>query len=184
TRLRQILANLLSNAVKFTSTGEILLTVRPDVHAETFAEETATEEIALHFAVKDTGIGIAPADLGRLFQSFTQLDTSTTRRFGGTGLGLSISRRLAELMGGAMWAESDGISGHGTTFHFTIHTRPAPAVTRSYLDPEQPHLRGRRVLIVDDNRTNRDIIRRQVESWQMTAAETARPSEALALIRQ
>ncbi|MCB9161708.1 MAG: response regulator [Caldilineaceae bacterium] len=184
TRLRQILANLLSNAVKFTSTGEILLTVRPDIHAETFAGEADTEEIALHFAVKDTGIGIAPADLGRLFQSFTQLDTSTTRRFGGTGLGLSISRRLAELMGGAMWAESDGISGHGTTFHFTIHTRPAPAVTRSYLDPEQPHLRGRRVLIVDDNRTNRDIIRRQVESWQMTAAETARPSEALALIRQ
>ena len=189
TRLRQILANLLSNAVKFTHKGEIVLTVRPDLHGHTeetksLPGETPAEEIALHFAVKDTGIGIAPADLSRLFQSFTQLDTSTTRRFGGTGLGLSISRRLAELMGGTMWAESDGISGHGTTFHFTIRTRPAPAVTRSYLDPAQPYLRGRRVLIVDDNRTNRDIIRRQVESWQMVVSETARPSEALALIRQ
>jgi signal transduction histidine kinase len=176
TRLRQILANLLSNAVKFTSAGEIFLSVSAE-------SSPGDEETTLHFAVKDSGIGIAPADLGRLFQSFTQLDASTTRRFGGTGLGLSISKRLAELMGGAMWAESDGIPGHGTTFHFTIRTRPAPAVSRSHLDRQQPHLRGRRILIVDDNRTNRDIIRHQIESWEMTAAETALPSEALALIR-
>jgi CheY-like chemotaxis protein len=170
------LANLLSNAVKFTSAGEIFLSVSAE-------SSPGDEETTLHFAVKDSGIGIAPADLGRLFQSFTQLDASTTRRFGGTGLGLSISKRLAELMGGAMWAESDGIPGHGTTFHFTIRTRPAPAVSRSHLDRQQPHLRGRRILIVDDNRTNRDIIRHQIESWEMTAAETALPSEALALIR-
>ncbi|MCB0161373.1 MAG: response regulator, partial [Caldilineaceae bacterium] len=100
-----------------------------------------------------------------------------------TGLGLSISKRLAELMGGTMWVESEGIPGRGATFHFTVRTRPAPAVSRSYLDAEQPQLEGRRVLIVDDNRTNREIIRRQVESWHMHAAETAQPSAALELIR-
>ncbi|MEZ4560020.1 MAG: response regulator [Caldilineaceae bacterium] len=182
TRLRQIFANLLSNAVKFTEQGEIVLAVRVAEDAAR-ADVPDADAVTLHFTVKDTGIGIAPKDCARLFQSFSQVDASTTRRYGGTGLGLSISKRLAELMGGSMWVESEGIPGRGATFHFTVRTRPAPAVSRSYLDPEQPQLAGRRVLIVDDNRTNREIIRRQVESWHMHADETARPSEALTLIR-
>ncbi len=86
-------------------------------------------------------------------------------------------------MGGTVWVESEGIPGLGTTFHFTIQTRPAPAIERSYLDVMQPELAGRRVLIVDDNRTNRQIIRRQIESWDMQAQETSLPSEALALLQ-
>lgn len=181
TRLRQIFANLLSNSVKFTEAGEIVVTVQVDDKPAPDAQPD--DAVTLHFTVKDTGIGITPENSRRLFQSFSQVDASTTRRYGGTGLGLSISKRLAELMGGTMWVESTGIPGEGTAFHFTIHTRPAPAVSRSYLDPVQPQLQGRHVLIVDDNGTNRRIIRRQVESWNMSAAETARPADALELIR-
>ncbi|MEZ4613498.1 MAG: ATP-binding protein, partial [Caldilineaceae bacterium] len=126
TRLRQILANLLSNAVKFTEQGEIVLAVRVAEDAAR-ADVPDADAVTLHFTVKDTGIGIAPKDCARLFQSFSQVDASTTRRYGGTGLGLSISKRLAELMGGSMWVESEGIPGRGATFHFTIRTRPAAA---------------------------------------------------------
>ena len=175
TRLRQILANLLTNAVKFTAEGEIVVSVGVE-------KIDADGALQLHFKVKDTGIGISPENAERLFESFSQVDASTTRQYGGTGLGLAISRRLSELMGGSVWVESEGIPGLGTTFHFTIQTRPAPAIERSYLDVTQPELAGRRVLIVDDNRTNRQIIRRQIESWDMQAQETSLPSEALALL--
>ena len=109
TRLRQILLNLMSNAVKFTARGEVVLTVKRDKVAG-----------RLLFAVRDSGIGIAPDRMGRLFESFSQADSSTTRRFGGTGLGLAISKRLAELMGGAMWAES---ARHWQRFHVLILDR-------------------------------------------------------------
>ncbi len=118
TRLRQILVNLLSNAVKFTDSGEVVVSVS--------GQPVEKDQYQLHFAVHDTGLGIPPDRIGHLFQSFSQVDTSTTRRFGGTGLGLAISKRLCELMGGAIWVESAGEPGQGSTFHFTILARAAP----------------------------------------------------------
>ena len=116
----------------------------------------------------------------RLFQSFSQADSSTTRKYGGTGLGLAISRRLAELMGGRMWAESEG-SGHGSTFHFTMRVpdrRPAAARQRDFVGA-QPELAGRRVLVVDDNATNRRVLSLQTAKWGMQARDTDSPTEAL-----
>jgi PAS domain S-box-containing protein len=173
TRLRQILVNLLSNAVKFTDTGEVVLSV----DGEALASGDAGGKHRLHFAVRDTGIGIAEDRLSRLFESFSQLDASTTRRFGGTGLGLAISKRLAELMGGTIWAESR--AGEGSTFHFTIGAEEAPAPAPAHERGAPPQLRGRRVLIVDDNPTNRHILRRQAESWGMLARDTAYPAQAV-----
>jgi CheY-like chemotaxis protein len=129
------------------------------------------------FAVRDTGIGIPPESMERLFESFSQVDRSTTRRYGGTGLGLAISRRLADLMGGTMWAESE--PGFGSTFHFTIEAPSAPAPVRPYEQREPTHLTGMRALIVDDNETNRDILARQSGAWGMLVSKTGAPSEAL-----
>jgi CheY-like chemotaxis protein len=120
--------------------------------------------------------------MDRLFHSFSQVDASTTRRYGGTGLGLAISKRLSEMMGGTMWAEST--PGQGSTFHFTIRAKAAPAPARAYLDEVQPVLQDKRVLVVDDNATNRRILSRQVELWQMRPQATASPMEALAWLRQ
>jgi signal transduction histidine kinase/CheY-like chemotaxis protein/HPt (histidine-containing phosphotransfer) domain-containing protein len=138
--------------------------------------------VLLHFAVRDTGIGIAPDRMDRLFQSFSQVDASTTRRYGGTGLGLAISRRLSEMMGGSMWADSQ--PGAGSTFNFTIRATEVPAPVPAYLEDIQPLLRGKRVLIVDDNATNRRIVSRQVESWHMLPRATGEPLEALEWARQ
>jgi PAS domain S-box-containing protein len=184
TRLRQILVNLLSNAIKFTETGEVILSVtsRPLERRETEAASSPLYE--LHFSVKDTGIGIPPDRMNRLFQSFSQMDASTTRRYGGTGLGLAISKRLCELMGGVMRAESDGIPGHGTTFHFTIQAEAAPSPMRTYLQNVPPELSGKRVLIVDDHETNRRILSLQARAWNMRPQDTASPNEALAWIRR
>ena len=120
TRLRQILLNLLGNAVKFTEQGEIVVTVSRDREAE-----QAGLKNYLHFAVRDTGIGIPKERMNRLFQSFSQVDASTTRKYGGTGLGLAISKRLVELMGGEIKVESEGIPGRGSVFHFTVAGEPA-----------------------------------------------------------
>jgi GAF domain-containing protein/CheY-like chemotaxis protein len=172
TRLRQILLNLLANAVKFTDEGEVVLTV-----IATAAVDGSTE---LSFAVRDTGIGLTPEGMGRLFQSFSQADSSTTRRYGGTGLGLAISRRLAELMGGRMWAESDG-PGRGSTFHFTVRAPLAelpPTRHRDFVGT-QPELAGRRVLVVDDNATNRRVLSLQTAKWGMESREFESPAEAL-----
>ncbi len=117
TRLRQILVNLLTNSVKFTETGEVVISVSGQLRDQ--------HQYLLHFAVRDTGLGIPPDRVDRLFQSFSQVDASTTRRFGGTGLGLAISKQLSELMGGTMWVESTGIPGQGSTFHFTILAQEA-----------------------------------------------------------
>ncbi len=118
TRLRQILVNLLNNAVKFTESGEVVISVSGQLRDQ--------HQYQLHFAVRDTGLGIPPDRVDRLFQTFSQVDASTTRRFGGTGLGLAISKQLSELMGGTMWVESTGIPGQGSTFHFTILAQEAP----------------------------------------------------------
>jgi GAF domain-containing protein/CheY-like chemotaxis protein len=175
TRLRQILLNLLSNAIKFTEKGEVVLTVK-----------NGKKKNELQFTVQDTGIGIPESHMARLFQSFSQADSSTTRKFGGTGLGLAISKRLAEMMGGAMYAESRG-PGKGSTFIFTIKAEPAKIPDRKPaqdLKGIQSVLSGRRVLIVDDNATNRRILTLQTEKWGMTPRETPHPQEALEWLKQ
>jgi PAS domain S-box-containing protein len=177
TRLRQILLNLLSNALKFTERGEVVVSVDVEAEAEGAERGEGVHVHRFHFQVRDTGIGIPADRIGRLFRSFSQVDASTARRYGGTGLGLAISRRLAEMMGGAMWVEST--VGEGSVFHFTMQAEAAPAHTRMYLHSDQPHLRGRRVLIVDDNATNRRVLVAQTRSWSMIPRETAFPQEAL-----
>ena len=179
TRLRQILVNLVSNAVKFTEHGEVVLRVSC---SNPNGESNKTGEFPLQFSVSDTGIGIPKERMGMLFQSFSQVDSSTTRRYGGTGLGLAISQRLCELMGGNMWVESE--EGKGSTFHFTIQTRVAPQPTPLYLQRKQPELIGRKVLIVDDNATNRRILTLQTKGWEMTPEATHSPLEALEWVRQ
>ena len=134
----------------------------------------------LTFAVRDTGIGLSAEGMSRLFQSFSQADSSTTRKYGGTGLGLAISRRLAELMGGRMWAESDG-PGKGSSFMFTIEADVAelPANRRRDFVGVQPELQGKRILVVDDNATNRRILALQTGKWGMASRDTESPNEAL-----
>ncbi len=180
TRLRQILINLLNNAVKFTEQGEVVLSVTA-APAASAAGPTAGRH-RIHFAVRDTGIGIPKDRMNRLFESFTQVDASTTRRYGGTGLGLAISKRLSEMMGGTMWVESR--VGAGSTFHFTIEADAAPSIVNAYERGVLPQLDGKRILIVDDNGTNRHILVRQAESWGMLSRETGRPEEAMVWIRR
>ena len=173
TRLRQVLLNLLSNAVKFTEHGEVVLTVA----ARPSSDSGHTE---LTFAVRDTGIGLAAMSIDRLFQSFSQADSSTTRRYGGTGLGLAISKKLAELMGGTMWVESGGL-GRGSTFFFTLAAAVAesPLAVRRELIGRQPALVAKRALVVDDNATNRKVLAMQTAKWGMVSRDTESPNEAL-----
>jgi PAS domain S-box-containing protein len=173
TRLRQILVNLLGNAIKFTETGEVELSLR--------ARPASAGRVALHFAIRDTGIGIAPEGLTRLFQSFSQVDASTTRRFGGTGLGLAISRRLAEIMGGGLTVES--ASGRGSTFHFHIIVEALPSRPRPYFGAIPAAFAGKRLLVVDDNATNRRILSTVAANWGLVAHAAGSGTEALALLR-
>ena len=131
----------------------------------------------MQFAVRDTGIGIPKDRMDRLFKSFSQVDASTTRRYGGTGLGLAISKRLAELMGGEVWVES--VEGAGTTFFFTIRAPTAPAPEQAQISEAKVELVGKRLLIVDDNATNRRILSMQAQSWAMAPTSIESPSEAL-----
>jgi CheY-like chemotaxis protein len=176
TRLRQILVNLLSNAVKFTQQGEILISVRGGVGAE-----SDPTKLVLQFSIRDTGIGIPANRLEHIFQSFSQVDASTTRKYGGTGLGLVISKRLSELMGGRMWVESQ--EGVGSTFFFTIQTQAA-SLARAEKPVIIPQLAGKRILIVDDNETNRRILTLQAEAWGLLPLPFADPLEALDSIRR
>ena len=173
TRLRQILVNLLTNAVKFTEHGEVVLTV------ESQAEPGKGDLHRLHFTVRDTGIGIPADRIDGLFESFSQVDASTTRRYGGTGLGLAISKRLCELMGGEMRAESE--VGKGCAFHFTVL---AEAMCGPLGAPIAAELRAKRLLVVDDNAANREVVTRQARSWGMLPRETGSPMEALEWIRR
>jgi PAS domain S-box-containing protein len=185
-RVRQILVNLLSNAVKFTERGEVVVTVkarRLEV-GNGKSDKPPAPRYELLFSVKDTGLGIPPDRMDRLFQSFSQLDASTTRRYGGTGLGLAISKRLSEMMGGTMCVESEGAPGRGSAFYFTMTAEAAPGPTPIYLSGAQPQLSGRRMLIVDDNATNRQILNLQARSWGMLPQEVASGAEALELIRR
>jgi CheY-like chemotaxis protein len=145
------------------------------------AKPAADGRVELAFAVRDTGIGLSAEGMGRLFQSFSQADSSTTRKYGGTGLGLAISRRLAELMGGRMWADSAGL-GHGATFTFTIDAQVAdvqPARRHSIVGV-QPGLADKTLLVVDDNATNRRVLGLQATKWGMQVRDTESPEEALA----
>jgi signal transduction histidine kinase/CheY-like chemotaxis protein len=177
TRLRQVLLNLLSNSVKFTEAGEVVLSVN--------SEPLACGKVRLTFAVRDTGIGLTPQGMSRLFRSFSQADASTTRKYGGTGLGLAISKRLAELMGGTMWVESNG-PGTGSAFFFTIEVPVAesPSSKRLVFAGEHAELRDKRVLVVDDNATNRRLLAQQIVNWGMAARDTESPLEALRWLEQ
>jgi CheY-like chemotaxis protein len=154
-RLRQIVVNLVGNAIKFTERGEVIV----DIVADTMESDRAT----LRFTVSDTGIGVPPDKQWQIFGAFVQADASTTRRYGGTGLGLTISAQLVELMGGRIWVESS--VGVGSRFHFVAHFGMQPHAADQ---PSQPAtLRGLRVLVVDDNATNRTILEEMLTSWQM-----------------
>ena len=177
TRARQILFNLLSNAIKFTDAGDITVT----------AAASPTDSPGVYdvrFTVADTGIGIPPERLDRLFQSFSQVDASTTRKYGGTGLGLAICRRLAELLGGKIWVEST--PGKGSRFSFTIQAKEGAALPPS-ISPRaggiQPQLAGRRVLIVDDHAASRASLQRQFEVWGLVPLAAASGEQALTWIK-
>ena len=173
-RLRQVLLNLLANAVKFTESGEVVVLVD--------AEEAGAGSYRLELAVRDTGIGIPPGRMDQLFTSFSQVDASTTRRFGGTGLGLAISKRLVELMGGTITVESE--LKKGSTFRISLPVAAADVPTKFVFDDGLPHLAGKRILIVDDNATNREIVTRHAQSWEMDPVALELPAAALELIAQ
>jgi CheY-like chemotaxis protein/anti-sigma regulatory factor (Ser/Thr protein kinase) len=172
-RLRQILVNLLGNAVKFTESGDVKLSV---------SDQTIEDRHGIHFAIQDTGIGIPPSQIDRLFQPFSQVDASVTRNYGGTGLGLAISKRLVELMEGRIWAESE--AGKGSTFHFTIKAEIAPKEQIAHPAGTQPSLVGRQVLIVDENRTDRHLLGTYTYSWGMAPLIAASGQDALNWIRR
>ena len=191
TRLRQILVNLISNAVKFTSQGEVVIevtsagrslrTAAPGQKQDTdFLRHP--EDWQLHFSVRDTGIGIPLDKQGRLFKSFQQVDASTTRHYGGTGLGLAISKRLAELLGGTIWVESD--VGKGANFHFTILANAAAALAPPPWQGPQPQLTGRRLLVVEDNSTNQRIIAHRAGQWGMTVESARTSGDTFRLLEQ
>ncbi|MBC8094318.1 MAG: response regulator [Akkermansiaceae bacterium] len=191
TRLRQIVVNLVGNAVKFTHEGEVVIQVRAAARGTRVLEANHKhdtemlrhpEQWLLHFSVHDTGIGIPLDKQDRLFKSFQQVDASTTRHYGGTGLGLAICKRLAELMGGKIWVES--AEGKGATFHFTIQVRAASGNSPANWQSQQGQLVGKRMLVVEDNSTNSDIIRHRAEQWGMVV-ETVRTShDALNYLRE
>jgi two-component system, sensor histidine kinase and response regulator len=167
-RLRQVVSNLVGNAIKFTQQGEVVLDV--------LQETSGPDETRLHFSVRDTGIGIPREKQQAIFDAFAQADSSTTRRFGGTGLGLTIASRLVSLMGGRLWVESE--VGRGSKFHFTARFGPADPLPISSA-PRPESLDGLRVLVVDDNDTNRLILREMLANWKMSPTMAADAESAL-----
>ena len=174
-RLRQILVNLTGNAIKFTDEGEVLVSVEQEFRTD--------DRVGLHFAVRDTGIGIAPDKLSLVFDAFVQADGSATRRFEGTGLGLAISSHLVALMGGRIWAESE--VGRGSTFHFSVPLAlPQGAVAEAPAPLAGTSVEGLRVLVVDDNATNRRILEEILQSWGMAPTTVDGGPAALAEIER
>ena len=175
TRLRQVLINLVSNAIKFTQQGEVFVKIYP-------LQKNSSGETTLCFEVRDTGIGIPANKIERLFKAFSQVDSSTTRKYGGTGLGLVISEKLIELMGGKIAVSSE--QGKGSVFTFTILAKAAAAVTPAYPSPGMNCLEKKRVLVIDDNLTNRTILRIQLEQWKMIPVLACGADEALAVLQE
>jgi len=173
-RLRQIVVNLVGNALKFTDRGEVVLEVARESQSE--------QDVLLHLTVSDTGIGIPPDKQAAIFGMFEQVDTSMTRRHGGTGLGLAIASRLVELMGGRLWLESE--VGRGSRFHFTVRLGRAEPPAQRPVPATRESLRGVRVLIVDDNATNRRILEESLRGWQMAPTSASGAGEALEALRQ
>jgi CheY-like chemotaxis protein len=189
TRLRQILVNLIGNAVKFTNEGEVVIEVSPSARGKRMLQPGQQqdtdfirhpEEWLLHFSVRDTGIGIPVDKQSRLFKSFQQVDASTTRHYGGTGLGLAISKRLAELLGGKIWVDSD--AGKGATFHFTVQARASASTAPPAWQGPQAQLAGRRLLVIEDNSTNQRIISLRGRNWGVSVDAAANSQDALALL--
>jgi signal transduction histidine kinase/DNA-binding response OmpR family regulator len=173
-RLRQVIVNLVGNAIKFTERGEVVASVG--------VEWQNDEEVCLHFQVRDTGIGIPEAKQARIFDAFEQADGSTTRRYGGTGLGLAISSQLVKLMGGEIWVESQ--PQRGSTFHFTARFAVGDKLAGTPLAAGPEEWRGLRVLIVDDNYTNRRILNDLLINWQMQPTVAESGAEALATLNR
>lgn len=171
-RLRQVIVNLVGNAIKFTNQGEVVLRVA--------VEQDDGESVLLHFAVSDTGIGIPAEKYEAIFSSFEQVDSSTTRRFGGTGLGLAISSRLVEMMHGEIHVESN--LGKGSTFRFTARLKKTPADPASTPDPVV--VQDARVLVVDDNATNRLILTEMLRNWHMVPTAVENATDAVAAMLQ
>jgi CheY-like chemotaxis protein len=173
-RLRQVILNLVGNAIKFTDHGEVVLRVE--------TESQDKNGVTLHYAVTDTGIGV-PTDKQKLiFEPFSQADSSTTRRYGGTGLGLSISIRLVEMMGGRIWLESE--EGRGTTFHFTARLENASTLASRQVSLNPALLDDVRVLVVDDNATNRQILEATLSYWRMKSSAAAGAEDAIRLFKE
>jgi two-component system sensor histidine kinase/response regulator len=172
-RLRQVLVNLVGNAIKFTEHGEVIVDVAID--------HLGREEATVRFTVSDTGIGIPPEKQWQIFGPFVQADASTTRRYGGSGLGLAISSQLVELMGGRIWIESE--VGKGSRFHFVAHFGVEPGAAPTPRPPDFADLGGLRVLVVDDNATNRRILEEMLASWRMKPRSVEGAQAALAALR-
>ncbi len=174
-RLRQILMNLVANAIKFTQQGEIFVSVR-------LLKAFDNGEIELGFAVKDTGIGIPADKIDRLFKAFSQVDSSTTRKYGGTGLGLIICEKLVKMMGGEIEVKSE--PQKGTTFFFNIKTKTSDQSLRTYVHNNFAGVSKRKILVVDDNSTNLTIIKNQLEQWQQIPYLADSGNEALSLLKK
>ncbi|MFQ5864000.1 MAG: response regulator [bacterium] len=198
TRLRQVLVNLLGNAIKFTEKGEVvvecglwnaksvkrkakLAVSNPQSETRGESSRTIRNAVHLHFAVRDTGIGISQENLKKIFEKFSQEDSSTTRKFGGTGLGLNITKSLIELMGGEMWVESQ--QGQGSTFHFKL-TLPIGEGKSEVLDYSYPDFKKITILVVDDNETNRFILRKTLMAWGFKVVEAQSGPQALAILKK
>jgi PAS domain S-box-containing protein len=173
-RLRQVLINLIGNAIKFTEVGEVMVEVEH--------EALPGDEIVLHFKVSDTGIGVPAEKQAVIFEAFEQADGDTSRRYGGTGLGLAISSRLADLLGGRIWMESQ--EGRGSTFHFSMRCRGAAEEPLPLPRPRPAVVRDAKVLVVDDNATNRQILEEMLGNWTLRPTVAAGGEDALQLLRQ
>ena len=171
-RLRQIVVNLVGNAIKFTDKGEVVLSVT--------AESRASDAIEMHFTVRDTGIGVPPDKQAMIFEAFSQADDSTTRKYGGTGLGLAITSQLVHLMGGRIWMESE--PNKGSKFHFTVRFGVEKSKKRALA--REPVLHGLRVLIVDDNATNRRILEEVLTNWRMQPSAVDSAEAAIAALER
>jgi signal transduction histidine kinase/CheY-like chemotaxis protein len=168
-RLRQVLINLVGNAIKFTAKGEVFICVK--------LKSGKDNQFDLLFEIRDTGIGIPPNKIGRLFKAFSQVDSSTTRKYGGTGLGLAISEKLVNLMGGDIGVKSK--VGKGTTFSFNILAKPGVKAQRNYVHLNTAEIQNKHILVVDDNKTNRDILEEQLKQWSFIPVMAASGMGAL-----